>query len=247
MATSLAHALSRCLSHTHTHAHTNTLALTLARLLYACTTHAFPVPSLETLTDSQAVRVRGWKRIALFALYFNPGAITVKSTADAFRDAQRTVSERARACCGGEALGSAPTSHLPCTRTRARSGDLMDLARSLARFLSLSQTHTHALTHTRIPRTCTAHSDHMHLPSSPPAARLARPAQPAAMKRLGWGGLYPWDWDARGAETSFDAIKDRPFVPPVLRELILDRQVRHGLWLGLWPRARGACGAVCGN
>jgi hypothetical protein len=42
-------------------------------------------------------RVRGWKRIALFALFFNPGGITVKSTADSFRDAQRTVRARARA------------------------------------------------------------------------------------------------------------------------------------------------------
>lgn len=44
------------------------------------------------------------------------------------------------------------------------------------------------------------------------------------MKRLGWLGLYPWDWDPASAERSFAAIKDRPFVPPVLSELILDRQ-----------------------
>lgn len=47
---------------------------------------------------------------------------------------------------------------------------------------------------------------------------------PADMKRLGWLGLYPWDWDPASAERSFAAIKDRPFVPPVLSELILDRQ-----------------------
>jgi hypothetical protein len=47
---------------------------------------------------------------------------------------------------------------------------------------------------------------------------------PPEMQKLGWLGIYPWDWDPAQAERSFAAIQNRPLVPPVLRELILDRQ-----------------------
>lgn len=54
-------------------------------------------------------------------------------------------------------------------------------------------------------------------------------ATPPDMKKLGWFSLYPWDWDPASARKSFAAIADRPLVPPVLRELILDRNPEETL------------------
>lgn len=38
------------------------------------------------------------------------------------------------------------------------------------------------------------------------------------------GGLYPWSWDGDSDSASFDAYKNRLFVPPILTKLILDRE-----------------------
>ena len=48
------------------------------------------------------------------------------------------------------------------------------------------------------------------------------------VKRLSEGsiplGLYPWAWDGDDDVKSFNAYKDRLFVPPILTKLILDRE-----------------------
>lgn len=49
---------------------------------------------------------------------------------------------------------------------------------------------------------------------------------PASMKTLGWGGLYPFEWDNAAVERSFKALQGGSglLVAPILQTLILNRQ-----------------------
>ena len=53
------------------------------------------------------------------------------------------------------------------------------------------------------------------------------------MNELGWGGLFPFEWRPEDGphpagkqfwRPSFEALKDKAFVPAVLQKLILDRE-----------------------
>jgi hypothetical protein len=44
----------------------------------------------QTVVDTPAVRLKGWKRVVLFGLYFMPEALTVVDTAQCFEDAKTT-------------------------------------------------------------------------------------------------------------------------------------------------------------
>ena len=48
---------------------------------------------------------------------------------------------------------------------------------------------------------------------------------PAAARALGWEGFIAWRWQA-GWPLTFEALRygGRPFVPPILQELVLNRE-----------------------
>ena len=56
------------------------------------------------------------------------------------------------------------------------------------------------------------------------------PEVPAAVRALGWKGFIAWRWQA-GWPTTFDALRygGRPFVPPILQELVLNREPKKVL------------------
>jgi len=100
--------------------------------------------ALDTVQDSQEVRKRGWERISLFALFFQPGGVNIVPWGDAFPEARKSP-----------------------------------------------------------------------------------------MKDIGWNGLFPFAWrpkagphpkNKRYYKESFDAIKEKLFVPAVLQKLIFDRE-----------------------
>lgn len=93
----------------------------------------------QVVTDTPEIRRKGWKRISLFALFFQPPFLDVVEVPQCFLDAAET---------------------------------------------------------------------------------------PEPMKKLGWAGLYPFEWDNQAVERSFQALRSGTglLVAPILQVLILNRQ-----------------------
>jgi len=71
-----------------------------------------------------------------------------------------------------------------------------------------------------------------------PISTALNQAKGSKMPELGWGGFYPFDYRSREAQhppkraywqDSFDALVGKTFVPPLLQELVLDREPKEVL------------------